>query len=56
MTARIFQDSRGLWRWSLIVAKSGAIAIAPQGYRTRADCVAALEILRDWGSESSTVD
>jgi uncharacterized protein YegP (UPF0339 family) len=40
------KDRTGRWRWTLRVPRIGKIARSTRGYRTRLECVAAIELVR----------
>lgn len=42
MAFHIFKDSAGMWRWYLVNETYRKIAISPEGYYHRVDCIAAI--------------
>jgi len=46
MTFETKRDRTGRWRWTLRIPVDGAIARSTRGYKTRLQCVAAIEVVR----------
>ena len=46
MTYCIYKDSAGEWRWYLLAANNRKIATSGEGYRNRADCEAAISLVK----------
>ncbi|HJQ31348.1 MAG TPA: DUF1508 domain-containing protein [Pyrinomonadaceae bacterium] len=44
---RVYQDSAGEWRWRLVSGNSRIIAVSGEGYKHRADCLHAVELVKD---------
>ena len=42
----VFTDAKGYWRWRLVSADGKRIAGSGQGYKTKAACLAAIELVR----------
>lgn len=51
MYFHLYKDVNSHWRWTLIVAQNGRkIANSGEGYWNKADCVAAINLVRGSGS------
>lgn len=44
---RVYQDAAGEWRWRLVSGNSRIIAASGEGYHHRADCLHAVELVKD---------
>ena len=53
---RVYQDSRGAWRWELRARNKVVIAKAPTGYPTKHECLSALESVRANVGDAEVVD
>lgn len=42
----IFRDSSGRWGWHLVAADRRIVATSSEGYRTRAECLEAIELVK----------
>ena len=49
LTDEIYKDDKGEWRWRL-KARNNEIVAQGEGYKNRADCEHALDLIREWGS------
>lgn len=45
-TFQIFKDTKGEWRWRLVAANGKQIATSGEGYKSKAKCAAAIELVR----------
>ena len=47
----LYRDANSQWRWSLIVTGNGRkIANSGEGYHNKADCIAAINLVKGSGS------
>lgn len=44
-TFKVYQDARGEYRWRLLAANSRIIADSAEGYRTKDDCLRAIQLV-----------
>ena len=44
---RVYKDAAGEWRWRLVSGNGRIIAVSGEGYRHRADCLHAVELVKD---------
>ena len=42
----VFKDANGKWRWRLITSNGKAMAESVEGYKTRAGCLAVIELVK----------
>jgi uncharacterized protein len=49
MQFTVFQDAKGQWRWRLTSANRKTIASSGEGYLTKADCLAAIQLVKASG-------
>lgn len=42
----VFKDANGEWRWRLVAANGKQIATSGEGYKSKAKCVAAIELVK----------
>lgn len=50
MTYYIFKDVKGLWRWHLVAANNRIIADSGESYHNKADCLAAINLVKGSGN------
>lgn len=46
MTFQLFKTRRGQWRWRLRARNGKLVACSGEAYRRRADCMAAIDLVR----------
>ena len=46
MVFYLYQDGNGQWRWTLFAANNKKIASAGEGYYNKADCFAAINLVK----------
>ncbi len=46
MTYYIYKDANGEWRWRLRPSNNRIIANSGEGYRNKADCIAAIQLVK----------
>lgn len=46
MQYRMFKDTAGYWRWHLLAANNRIIANSGEGYWNKADCQAAINLVK----------
>jgi uncharacterized protein YegP (UPF0339 family) len=49
----VYEDRAREWRWTLVAGNSRTVADSSEGYRTRADCIAAMNRVRQYVNDSS---
>jgi len=45
----LFKDAKGEWRWQLVAANGKVIASSGEGYKSRAACVAGINLVKRSG-------
>ena len=50
MSFHLYVDINGQYRWTLYAANNRKIANAGEGYHNRADCIAAINLVKGSGS------
>jgi uncharacterized protein YegP (UPF0339 family) len=50
MAYYIYVDAQGYWRWYLLAANNRKIANSGEGYNNKADCIAAINLVKGSGS------
>jgi len=53
MAYYVFKDSADEWRWRLRAANQQIIAVSGEGYRSKQDCLAAIQLVK--GSTNAPV-
>jgi len=53
MEYHVYRDSMSQWRWYLLAANNRKIANAGEGYHNKADCIAAVNLVK--GSSNAPV-
>ena len=46
LTFQVFRDAKGEWRWRLLAGNGRRIAGSGEGYRSRAACLAAINLVK----------
>lgn len=46
LSFQVFKDAKGEWRWRLNAANGKVIAGSGEGYRTKAACLAAIDLVK----------
>lgn len=46
MTFNVFKNATGQWHWHLLASDGRVIAASGQGFKTKKECVAAIELVR----------
>ena len=52
LTYQVFKDARGEWRWRLISTNGKRIAGSGEGYKSKAACLDAIELVKQSSSAS----
>jgi uncharacterized protein YegP (UPF0339 family) len=47
MRFQIFKDAKGEFRWRLIANQGRVLATAAEGYKTKAECRQAIQLIKD---------
>src|SRR5262245_5769977 len=50
LSFQVYKDAKGEWRWRLIAANGKRIAGSGEGYKTKAACMAAIELVKQSSS------
>ncbi|WP_349367698.1 DUF1508 domain-containing protein [Salinarimonas sp.] len=50
MYYKVYKDAANEWRWTLYAANYRKIANSGEGYTNKADCLAAIELVKKSGS------
>ena len=56
LTFEVFKDAKGEFRWRLKATNSKTIADSGEGYKTKADCLKGIEIIKEGASKATTED
>src|SRR5262245_32932849 len=46
LSFQVYRDAKGEWRWRLVAANGKRIAGSGEGYKTKAACMAAIELVK----------
>lgn len=46
----LYKDVQGFWRWTLYAANNRKIANSGEGYHNKADCIAAINLVKSSGN------
>jgi hypothetical protein len=47
-----YQDNKSEWRWRFVAGNGRIIAVASEGYRSEADCLNGIRIVKDEASKA----
>jgi uncharacterized protein YegP (UPF0339 family) len=55
LTFEVYKDTKGEFRWRLKATNGQAIATSGEGYKAKADCTHAIELIKE-GASKATID
>jgi uncharacterized protein len=56
LTFEVYKDAKGEFRWRLKATNGLAIANSGEGYKAKADCTHAIDLIKEGASKATTVE
>jgi uncharacterized protein len=56
LTFEVYKDAKGEFRWRLKAANGESIGTSGDGYKAKADCTHAIDLIKEGASKATTVD
>lgn len=56
LTFEVYKDSGGDYRWRLLTGEDVNIGMAPKGYKAKADCMKAIEAIKEGAAKAKVVE
>jgi uncharacterized protein len=56
LTFEVYKDAKGEFRWRLKATNGQSIANSGEGYKAKADCTHAIDLIKEGASKSTTDD